>query len=185
MNFCTRARACGPRASGPSGLPPGPSQASVPAAVVLGESGSAVLRLGENRTLLSAPWVARPRAGAAHPFHCVQRPTGRVEGDFPSTRWRTLGCFQINLPGALLYVAFAEHTHVFCGRSAGLVLPLLDRRLASMGPPPQLTLPLVPGVPRGLHVLSAVSTRSLWACLVVKMVCVETQIVSQQLDEFC
>ena len=87
-------------------------------------------------TLLSAPRVARPRAGAAHPFHCVQRPTGRVEGDFPSTRWWTLGCFQINLPRALLYVAFAEHTHVFCGRSAGLVLPLLDRRLAGMGPPP-------------------------------------------------
>lgn len=103
--------------------------------MVLGESGSAVLRLGENRTLLSAPWVARPRAGAAHPFHCVQRPTGRVEGDCPSTRWWTLGCFQINLPGALLYVAFAEHTHVFCGRSAGLVLPLLDRRLASVAPP--------------------------------------------------
>lgn len=68
------------------------------------------------------------------------------------------------------------------------MLPLLDRRLASVAPPPPpppLTLPPVPGVPRGPHVLSAVSTRSLWACLVVKMACVETQILSQQLDEFC
>ena len=66
------------------------------------------------------------------------------------------------------------------------MLPLLDRRLAGMGPPPPpLTPPPAPGLPRGLHVLLAVSTGSLWACLVVKMARVETQILSQQLDEFC